>query len=214
MQCSQRVQGAHDQNRRSDKTVRLRLRWFESITCHHLRKRPVSCVNAAMRAVSLCPGVCHLVAPWTGVLRSPRTYSGRRPRGWERCAEPAASTNGHGRPWPPACSGLACAAKPGVHPCVSPAAFRFLGQAAGGRPGAGRRRSWSGRASSRRRGPGRPRPVSGRRSRRKGGRWHRQARCGPVQGLLRIFGMRISVGWAKIHFFSAVGARNLPRATC
>ena len=30
---------------------RLRLRWFESITCHHLRKRPASCEVSAIRAV-------------------------------------------------------------------------------------------------------------------------------------------------------------------
>ena len=38
------------------------LRWFESTTCHILRKRPASCVNAATRAVLLCPALCHLVA--------------------------------------------------------------------------------------------------------------------------------------------------------
>ncbi len=30
-----------------------------------------------MRAVFLCPGVCHLVALQTVILRCPRTYSGR-----------------------------------------------------------------------------------------------------------------------------------------
>ena len=64
------------------------------------------------------------------------------------------------------------------------------------------------------RGPGRPRPGSGRRSRRKGGRWHRRGtvRSGPgtsPDSWHADFGRL-----GKVHFFSVVGARNLPRATC
>jgi len=44
----------------------------------HKRKQPTSCEFSARRAVLLCPTVCHRVALWTGVLRGPRTYSGRR----------------------------------------------------------------------------------------------------------------------------------------
>jgi hypothetical protein len=40
-------------------------RWLERNTCHHLRERPASGGFSAMRAVLLCPEVCHLVALWT-----------------------------------------------------------------------------------------------------------------------------------------------------
>ena len=46
-------------------------------TCHHLRKRPVSCEFSAVRAVFLCPAVCHLVALRAAASRCPRTHSGR-----------------------------------------------------------------------------------------------------------------------------------------
>ena len=71
---------------------------------------------SATRAVLLCPAMCHLVALWTGVLRGPRTYSGRRPGGDNGRRHRRFSTDGHGRAALAARSGLTCAAESGVHP--------------------------------------------------------------------------------------------------
>ena len=62
-----------------------------------------------MRAVFLCPGVCHLVALYTVILRCPRTYSGRMSvlPGWS-VRTVGCSTDGHGRAAPAARSGLTC----------------------------------------------------------------------------------------------------------
>ena len=38
---------------------------------------PLAANSRASGAFSLCPGMCHLVALWTVMLRCPRTYSGR-----------------------------------------------------------------------------------------------------------------------------------------
>jgi hypothetical protein len=40
---------------------------------------PLAANSRASGAFLLCPGVCHLVALWTVMLRCPRTYSGRPP---------------------------------------------------------------------------------------------------------------------------------------
>jgi len=72
------------------KNRRLSLRWFEPNTCHHLRKRPASCGNAARRVVSFlsrhisgCVTVGRCVAVSTDIWR---TASGQS----ERCAKPLA----------------------------------------------------------------------------------------------------------------------------
>jgi hypothetical protein len=56
---------------------RLSLRWFEPITCHHQRKRPVGWGFPTSRAVVLCVILCH---PPSGDVTAPRwlrTHSGR-----------------------------------------------------------------------------------------------------------------------------------------
>jgi len=53
---------------------------------------------SAMRAVLLCPVVCHLVALETGVLRCPRTYGGRASLLLGRSVRTVGvSTDGYGR---------------------------------------------------------------------------------------------------------------------
>src|SRR5690349_1705918 len=79
---------------------------------------PLAANSRAGGAFLLCPVVCHLVAPWTPVLRCPRTYGGRR-----RCRQDGRrnrrfSTDGHGRAVLAAGSSLTCVAGLSVHPRV------------------------------------------------------------------------------------------------
>ena len=99
------------------KNRRLSLRWFEPNTCHHMRKRPASCMSAAMRAVScLSRGVSshsaadRCVAGSTDVWRTAPVPPGRSVRtvGFSRTATDGAA--------PAACPGVTRGAEPGVHP--------------------------------------------------------------------------------------------------
>src|ERR1035437_2093485 len=91
-----------------------------------------------MRAVFLCPVVCHLAALQTGALRSPWTNRGRAfvPPGRSVCTV-RFFTDGHGRAAPASCSGLTCAAESGVHPPVSVPQSGGFPRAGRGREGGG-----------------------------------------------------------------------------
>ena len=59
---------------------RLSLRWFEPNTCHHLRKRPLGCGNAAQGPFPSCRGMYQDVSPRVDARQWLRTNSGQRRR--------------------------------------------------------------------------------------------------------------------------------------
>jgi hypothetical protein len=93
-----------------------------------------------MRAVFLCPGVCHRVALQAVVLRCPRTHSGRASVLSGRSVRTVRTvgahrrrfTDGHGRAALAAFADLARGAETGVHRCVRQAARMVPGTSTAG----------------------------------------------------------------------------------
>jgi hypothetical protein len=159
---------------------RLRLRWFESTTCHILRKRPASCEFAAMRAVS---SLSRRVSPCSAIDPCVAGIHGHI-AARERCAWPLAGPD-LARAWPAGALsggvfGLTFVAESSVHPVCpsggpvpSPGAWRAEGRCADGWSGGSGECDVCSRAANRR-------AMTGRTSRSRYGRCAptRRTRCG------------------------------------